>query len=156
MTSPIVSRYRFHFCIQGLIDGAPAPGAKRKLGFMGYAAPSPCGRTRPVKGPARPAGFQPVLQTCFARQGCPAAEAPSRAGEWLEAYLPLVSAACSRSRNGVCASFNLRRASSSEKKQASSTSKKFCIFPERGGHSISNMFERHWKLSGKSPSNAQA
>src|SRR5438552_17222187 len=100
------------------------------------------------------------LLTCFAdlfRQArMPAGRGPSRTGEWLEAYLPLVSAACSRSRNGVCASFNLRRASSSEKKQARSTSGKFCIFPERGGHSISNVFERHSNSPGKSPSNAQA
>jgi hypothetical protein len=66
------------------------------------------------------------------------------------------SASSSRSKNGVCASFNLRRASLSEKKQTRSTSGKLCILPECGGHSIVKMFERHVNWPGKFPSNAQA
>ena len=61
-----------------------------------------------------------------------------------------------RSRKGTCVDFNLRLASLSEKKHARSTSGKFWYFPERGGHSNSNIFDLHSKASGKFPSNAQA
>src|SRR4029453_7748175 len=74
----------------------------------------------------------------------------------IEEHIQPLSAARKRSRKGTCLDFNLRLATLSEKKHASSTSGNCWYLPERGGHSSSNRFDLHSNCSGKSPSNAQA
>jgi hypothetical protein len=66
------------------------------------------------------------------------------------------NAARKRSSKTTCAGFILRRAVSSAKNSARSTSGNCFMFPERGGHSISKLFDFSLNASSRSPSNAQA
>src|SRR2546423_6682514 len=61
-----------------------------------------------------------------------------------------------RSRNSICAWLIFSLAKSAGKNSARSISGKSWVLPERGGHSIANVFERRTKSGGNSPSNAQA
>ena len=65
------------------------------------------------------------------------------------------SAISSRSMNGICVSLSLRRASSGSNQPTRSISGKTSRRPDRGGHSISNVFDSASAAS-RSPSTAQA